>query len=596
MNIGIFTEMEPVDGQGRFNMLQARWLQEHGHRVVLFCPDSPQLSDIADSGIIHVPIKTVRQAQPINYHELVEDVARLARACAEYGIEALLATAKLPFMMASGALKDVVPVYLPILSDVYFVDATRENVALMQRAAQEGRVIAYSPDTPKAHASAFGFDLRDIRYSAFPIGDRTATPTRPPAVVRDELGFGADELMVLTICRLDVDKAPAIPALSHATAKVAAATGRRIRLVVVGDGRLADETRAKSHPSTSFIGSRYDLPDLYAACDIYAGEATTILEAAVAKRPVVITCASSHPQTPQVTRGLYGLHVLDYAFLDWSNHAPPTSFEEALALLLDSSLRERLGQVAYDTAMARNHVDVTMPWLVDVLAGKPVPNSLFLEDAAATIAVPGASDDGIDAIGKLCFERGSELRLSVTFDQPVPWGRTLAMPQEHVQALSLAARRIVTASTPRARFVENRLIAGDDAPQAIHDAFAAIADELPPTSTEPPFALSPPRTPLHLVVASDEDAAERVLATLTATPSSAIITWIPENFTNARAQALMRRMEQLTKAGLVIMGQRIPWTLVGRLFAAVDSYDDDGSPQFENYRRLAQQLSRNGKA
>ena len=595
MNIGIFTEMEPVDGQGRFNLLQARWLQHHGHQVILLCPDSAQLSEIAGTGIVHVPIKTVRQAQPINYHELVEDVARLTRVCAEYRIEALLATAKLPFMMASSALNGVVPVYVPILSDVYFLDATPENVAHMQRAAKEGRVIAYSPDTPKVHANAFGFDLRDLRYASFPIGDRTATPSRSPTLVRDELGIGADELMVLTICRLDVDKAPAIPPLSHATAKIAAASNKRIRLVVVGDGRLAEETRAKSHSSTLFIGSRDDLPDLYAACDIYAGEATTILEAAIAKRPVVITCASSHPQTPQVSRGLYGLHVLDYAFLDWSNHAPPTSFEEALTFLLDDTTRERLAQAACDTAKRRNHVDVTMPWLVDVLAGKPVPNSLFLEDAAATIAVPGGIEDGIDAIGKLCYERGDELKLSVTFDAPVPWGRTLAMPLEHAQAVALAARRIVTSQTPRARFVDNTLVADDTVPREVREAFAAIAGELPPTSMQPRFALSPPRSPLHLVVARDEESAERVVAGLEAAPSSAIVIWIPENFTPVRAQALMHRVEGLTKAGLVVMGQRIAWTMVGRMFAGVDTYADDGSPQFERYRRLAQQCNRNGK-
>ncbi len=585
MNILLFTEMEKVDGQGRFMLMLARSLLSLGHHVIVASPISPLLTEIDGREIPHIEIGSVRQVAPLQYEELVSDTARLVRAVETHSIDAVFATAKFPFMMANAALGEKYPVFVPILSDTYFVPHTRENQAALQKAAHEGRVIAYSFDTARVHASAFGFDWRSVRYSAFPIDERTSLPQRSPAAVRAELGIQPDELMLLTVGRLDIDKAPAIPPLSFAADTASRRVDRRIRLVVVGDGTLASETRSKSHPNTLFLGSRYDLADLYHACDIYAGEATTILEAAMAGKPVIVTCASSHPSTPNVSRGLYGFHILDYAFLEWTNFVPPTSFEEALFYLAqDQGLRERLGEVAKTTASRRNGIEALIPWLIDVFSGKPVPNRLFGEQASVRIVVAGGIEDGLDMLGEICAKFGDLLRLGVSVENPVPWGRTLAMPPENVQAIVLATRRWMDESTPIARYSDGRLDCKHDVPREIIEVFDAFADRIPPTSSSPPITFSG-ATHVHAVLSTTLTSAVELLRNANLREDEIGIVWIPTLTRSPDAQSAMNDLQRSTRGGVALIGEPLAWTVIGRFLNAIDSYVDDGSSRFEYHRR-----------
>ncbi len=591
MNLALFTELEKVDGQGRYALMLARWFSRRGHHVVVFSPIGPLLEEIAGTPVVHVPIGSVRQVAPLQYEELVGDVARLVDACREHAIEAMIATAKFPYMMARAALGERMHVVLPILSETYFLPQSPYYATEMQRAAREGRILAYAYKTADVHAKNYGFDPSDVRYGTFPIDARTEHPNRARAAVRAELGFEDDELLVLSICRLDVDKAPGIPPLSRAVDRVRERTGKRIRLVHVGDGTLAAQTRAQASPTTVFLGTRHDLADLYHACDIYVGEGTTITEAAMARRPVVIAWTSLYPQQAEMAFGLYGLHVVDFGFVEWSNHAPPTPFEEALFYLAqDAELRRRLGAAAHATVLERNGVDRVLPWLEALLQGEPRGNQLFHERAAAIVTVRGGLDDGIDAVAELCYERGAELQLGVEVATPLPWGRALAMPLEHVQALSVAVRRLRDAATPRAFYDGRRLVAAEAIPAEIRLAFAQREGRLPPTSFTPPFALDPPRSPMHAIFASDEAGAVRLLQALQPGPEAAVVIWIPRNDLDARA--VMRQLEAVCTTGIVLICEPLAWTVIGRVLSDVATYCDDGSERFADHRRLVRDRGR----
>lgn len=591
MNIAIFTEMEKVDGQGRYWILHARWLREHGHEVVIFSPQSPMLDQIQGTGIEHVAIDSVRQGVALDYDAVLRDAGTLARECAARGIKAMIATAKLPFVMATHVFGTSLPIYLPILSDTYFLPESPTAMEFVRCAAREGRLFSPARSVARDLSARFGFSSDDVRCYRFPMDDRMRFPDRSRADVRASLGIADDEVFVLTITRLDIDKAPGIPHFSKAVEQLNN-QGLRVKLVVVGDGTLGAQTQAQCRPGTIFTGTRYDLADLYHACDIYAGEGTTIYEAAMASRPVIITGTSWHPESPDTVFGIYAAHVVDHVFLDSTTYSPLVPYAEALLpLALDAELRRKLGESAFATVNARNGTDAVMPWIVDMLAGKPVESIIFDERAAFIITLPGGMADGIDAVGRLCAAHGDRLKIGVRFLDPVPYARTLALPIEHAQALARAVRRRIDDSTPHVHFDGRQMELGGlggEAARALQECTA----ELPPTSFEPRFAFAPPRAPIYAVFAATASTASSLLqeVTLENEPQGAVVVWVP-GASPAEGDVLVRAFEERTKGAIAFIPSDIPWTTIGRLLIAADRYVDDGSERFSAHRALVEQLA-----
>jgi glycosyltransferase involved in cell wall biosynthesis len=129
--------------------------------------------------------------------------------------------------------------------------------------------------------------------------------TREQARVR--LGIGENELAFGCVGRLEQQKGHRFLLEACAALKKDADLGPRLRLLLVGDGRLRGdlETQAKAlglASSVSFLGTRQDVPDILRALDVYAmpslweGLSIAMLEAMAAALPMVISDVSGAAQ------------------------------------------------------------------------------------------------------------------------------------------------------------------------------------------------------------------------------------------------------------------------------------------------------------
>jgi phosphatidylinositol alpha-mannosyltransferase len=126
--------------------------------------------------------------------------------------------------------------------------------------------------------------------------------------------------------------------------------GRRVRLVVVGDGPLRDRYRAMAagDPDVQFAGAVLDeRPRFYADADVYACPTSiasfgiTLLEAAACATPIVCSDIRGFDEVVQHEREALMVRPGDAA-----------AFAEGLARLLDDdALRARLGTAGRERAL-----------------------------------------------------------------------------------------------------------------------------------------------------------------------------------------------------------------------------------------------------
>ncbi len=152
------------------------------------------------------------------------------------------------------------------------------------------RYIAVSRDVADELAERFGWPAAKIEvgYNAVEI-DRFGDP--PPPGLREQIGGDSARPLVLTPARLDEQKGH--PVLLRAAAELPG-----VDFVLAGEGpeRPALEALAAElgiAERVHFLGYRDDIPQLLAACDVFAlpslyeGSSLAVLEAMAARRPVV---------------------------------------------------------------------------------------------------------------------------------------------------------------------------------------------------------------------------------------------------------------------------------------------------------------------
>jgi glycosyltransferase involved in cell wall biosynthesis len=163
-----------------------------------------------------------------------------------------------------------------------------------------------------------------------------------PAGVRERLGFGTDDPVLVVLGRLEPQKGHTI--LLDALAQVHPEFPT-IRLVCLGDGSLRSELEAKSRQlgletNVRFVGFQSNVADWLALADFtvlpswFEGMPLAPIESLAAGRPVVATAVDGTPEV--VLDGRTGFTVPP---------GDPDRLAEAIACLLrDGELRRRLGR------------------------------------------------------------------------------------------------------------------------------------------------------------------------------------------------------------------------------------------------------------
>ena len=153
-------------------------------------------------------------------------------------------------------------------------------------------------------SKSMGFPLKKIEVIANGVDSDLFRLRDDRRAIRDELGLGADDIVLGTVGRLVPVKNQEFLIRSFARL---VGDGSRAKLVVAGDGPLRGELESEAEKqgclaSVRFLGRRSDIPDVMAALDIFAltsvseGMSNTILEAMGSGLPVVATDVGGNPE------------------------------------------------------------------------------------------------------------------------------------------------------------------------------------------------------------------------------------------------------------------------------------------------------------
>jgi sugar transferase (PEP-CTERM/EpsH1 system associated) len=221
------------------------------------------------------------------------------------------------------------------------METRRRNIGIQRFVWRRvDQVLSVSERLADRMAREVGFPrtrIRTIRngvdLARWATGDRAATRTR--------LHAGPADVLVLAVGRL-------VPVKNHANLLTAVARARAAgvpcRLMIAGEGPLRPALEAQAAAlgvadAVELPGQRQDLPDLLAACDIFAlssdseGMSNTIIEAMAAGRPVLATDVGGNSE----------LVVPDRTGLLVEARSPEALAEGIRKLAADPATREAMG-------------------------------------------------------------------------------------------------------------------------------------------------------------------------------------------------------------------------------------------------------------
>jgi glycosyltransferase involved in cell wall biosynthesis len=225
--------------------------------------------------------------------------------------------------------------------------------AIQRAAFRRGAVpVAVAGEVARSFRKAYGFEpaatipngveaarFRRVGQAVPPAtGSPTACPTCPGEREgwRRAHGFGAGDLIVVSVARLEPQKNPL--GLIDAFARMMTPGAH---LVMAGEGSLADAARGRA-ARVHLVGVETDVAPLLAAADVFAlaseweGNPMAVMEAMAAGVPVVATAVGGVPEV--VEHGVTGLLVPP---------GDPEALAQALDLVAaDGALRRRMSAAA----------------------------------------------------------------------------------------------------------------------------------------------------------------------------------------------------------------------------------------------------------
>lgn len=374
-----------IGGAERYLVGKVKWLREHGHQVWVASSGGELVVDVLGTGAQHQLVPSVAQGLGINmdftglmgvYDTVLDNDIQIIDTIAMkpfiYGewIRAQCGTRHI-FEALSPAY--VLPSECRHLVEPLFLSG---NVATMERSWVEPyermgidvsrtKVIPHSVDT-----------------NVFKPGDTRG--------VRKSLGVAKHERLILTVSRLDFDKARYIERLiaEFATIRMCEPDAR---LVIVGNGTAVEhiEHLASQQDGVSRVVGTTDQRELaayYVAADLYVGMGATVLEAAACRCPVVVAnhfflVAGQQPSALNASCGIFGQE--GYEGIAEPGPSPSSFAEPILWLLGRRDLMARAGAQALALVTKKFSRDVVMRQWEDYYRG-PVRQQPPTESASSS--------------------------------------------------------------------------------------------------------------------------------------------------------------------------------------------------------------------
>ena len=207
--------------------------------------------------------------------------------------------------------------------------AGRFSHAELYQNGEDRRALARAVPARRSRVVGNGVDL--TRFAAGP-GDRARTRAR----IRADLGVGEDELLVAGVGRQVAEKG------IREYAEAARALAGKARFAWVGPADPDKPDALAGESGIEFLGSRDDMPDVYAALDVFVlpsyreGFSRSAMEAAACGLPMVLSDIRGCREV-----GTHGEHLL------LTPPGDPRALTAALdRLLTEPGLRTRLGAAA----------------------------------------------------------------------------------------------------------------------------------------------------------------------------------------------------------------------------------------------------------
>jgi glycosyltransferase involved in cell wall biosynthesis len=424
MRIAFVLEEARIDGTVRFVSRQVNRLVRRGHEVAVVSAPGALEAELSAA-----EVTLVNALSPGSGEMDDSDLTRLRNACA--GADLVVAAAGRAFPAAVAA-RPKSRIILDVLSNDLFVGDAESTVAAVRDAARAGNIVAHALTDARAHAERYGFALENVRFVPLPV----ERPVYDAALDRSHFAT-PHELLVLTAARLDDDHVAYFRPLFEGIESLRR-SGYPVRLLVVGGGTHAEALARAAPPDVTFLGFRQDLDALYPLADVYVGEGSTRLEAALAGVPVISSCAQEFPELAGRALFLFGMqHGTLHTYMP-STAVVQTPFAEALELLFEHPvLRSRIAARGRERVATEHRPDVYVSFLERLAAGEDLPRGARIASPPVRVLQVRAERS---AILEAARTASRDVRLAIELDRPLSWAEYAALPEDVWDSLADATR------------------------------------------------------------------------------------------------------------------------------------------------------------